>query len=126
MFVKFKKTKMIALRKIILFISVILISVSVFAQKPKYEKVNFKVWGKCEMCKTTIEKAAKSVEGVKTARWNIINGKLKVKFNPEKTNLERIQQLIASVGYDTELFKATDESYDKLHFCCKYERATEE
>jgi len=51
---------------------------------------------------------------------------LKVKFNPEKTNLEKIQQLIASVGYDTELFKATDESYDKLHFCCKYERATEE
>jgi copper chaperone CopZ len=126
MFVKFKKTKMIEFKKIILFISVVLISVSVYAQKPKYEKANFKVWGKCEMCKTTIEKAAKSVEGVKTARWNIVNGKLKVKFNPEKTNLERIQQLIASVGYDTELFKATDESYDKLHFCCKYERATEE
>jgi copper chaperone CopZ len=117
---------MILIKKIILFISVVLISVSVYAQKPKYEKVNFKVWGKCEMCTITIEKAAKSVEGVKTARWNIVNGKLKVKFNPEKTNLERIQQLIASVGYDTELFKATDESYDKLHFCCKYERATEE
>ena len=116
---------MIALRKIILLISVVLISVSVYAQKPKYEKVNFKVWGKCEMCKTTIEKAAKSVEGVKTARWNIVNGKLKVKFNPEKTNLERIQQLIASVGYDTELFKATDESYNKLHYCCKYDRKTE-
>ena len=33
---------MIALRKIILLISVVLISVSVYAQKPKYEKANFK------------------------------------------------------------------------------------
>ena len=117
---------MIALRKILLFISVVLISVSMYAQKPKYEKENFKVWGKCEMCKTTIEKAAKSVEGVKTARWNMVSGKLKIKFNPEKTDLEKIQQAIAFVGYDTELFKATDESYNKLHYCCKYERPTEE
>ena len=96
------------------------------AQKPKYEKENFKVWGKCEMCTTTIEKAAKSVEGVKTARWNMVNENIKVKFNPEKTDLEKIQQAIAFVGYDTELFKATNESYNKLHYCCKYERPTEE
>ena len=114
---------MIELRKILLFISVVLISVSMYAQKPKYEKENFKVWGKCEMCKTTIEKAAKSVDGVKIARWNMVNGKMKVKFNPEKTDLEKIQQAIAFAGYDTELFKATDESYNKLHFCCKYERS---
>ena len=127
MFVKFKKIKMIEFKKIILlFISVVLISVSVYAQKPKYEQENFKVWGKCEMCKRTIEKAAKSVDGVKTARWNMVNGKMKVKFNPEKTDVEKIQQAIAFVGYDTELFKATDESYNKLHFCCKYERPTEE
>ena len=117
---------MILIKKIILFISIVLISASVYAQKPKYEKANFKVWGKCEMCTETIEKAAKSVDGVKTARWNMVNEKIKVKFNPEKTDVEKIQQAIAFVGYDTELFKATDESYDKLHFCCKYERATEE
>ena len=126
MFVKFKKTKMIEFKKIILFISIVLISVSVYAQKPKYEKENFKVWGKCEMCKTTIEKAAKSVDGVKTAIWDMVNGNIKITFNPEKTDLEKIQQAIAFVGYDTELFKATDESYNKLHYCCKYERPTEE
>jgi hypothetical protein len=36
--------------------------------------------------------------------------------------LEQIHKAIAAVGYDTELFKATDESYNNLHFCCKYER----
>ena len=117
---------MIVIKKIILFISVVLISVSMYAQKPKYKKENFKVWGKCEMCETKIEKAAKSVDGVKTARWNMVNENIKVKFNPEKTDLEKIQQAIAFVGYDTELFKATDESYNKLHHCCKYERSKEE
>ena len=56
----------------------------------------------------------------------MVDGEMKVKFNPEKTDLEKIQQAIAFVGYDTELFKATDESYNKLHHCCKYERPKEE
>ena len=95
------------------------------AQKPKYKKEDFKVWGKCDMCKTLIEKTVKSIEGIKTARWNVVNGKMKVKFNPELTNLDDIHKAIALVGYDTELYKATDESYNNLHFCCKYERPKE-
>ena len=67
----------------------------------------------------------KSIDGIKTARWNVVNGKMKVKFNPELTNLDDIHKAIALVGYDTELYKATDESYNNLHFCCKYERPIE-
>jgi len=111
-------------KNIILIFSLICFTTSVSAQKPKYQKEDFKVWGKCEMCQTTIEKAVKSIEGVKTAAWNMLNGKMKVKFNPELTNLDDIHKAIASVGYDTELYKATDESYNNLHFCCKYERPT--
>ena len=111
--------------KLFTLISFLLVSFMASAQKPKYEKENFKVWGKCEMCKTLIEKTVKSIDGVKTARWNMINGNMKVKFNPELTNLDDIHKAIALVGYDTELYKATDESYNNLHFCCKYERPTE-
>ena len=109
-------------KSIALIIGLLLISISIFAQKPKYQKENFKVWGNCEMCKTTIEKAVKLVDGVKTARWNVVNGKMKVKFNTEETTIEQIHKAIAAVGYDTEILKATDESYNKLHYCCKYER----
>ena len=110
-------------KNIILIISILLISISISAQKPKNQKENFKVWGKCEMCKNTIEKAVKSVDGVITARWNMANGKMKVNFDPKKTNLDQIQKTITTVGYDTELYKASDESYNKLHHCCKYERS---
>jgi hypothetical protein len=30
---------------------------------------------------------------------------------------------IANAGHDTEMHKATDEAYNKLPGCCKYERA---
>jgi len=70
--------------KFFIFISLLLLFFVVSAQKPKYQKEDFKVWGKCEMCKTLIEKTVKSIEGIKTARWNVVNGKMKVKFNPEK------------------------------------------
>ena len=113
------------IKNIILIIFLAFFSFTVAAEKPKYQKEDFKVWGKCEMCKTLIEKTVKSIDGVKTARWNVVNGNMKVKFNPEKTTLEQIHTAIAGVGYDTELFKATDESYNNLHFCCKYERPTE-
>ncbi|MBT5615755.1 MAG: heavy-metal-associated domain-containing protein [Flavobacteriales bacterium] len=110
------------IKNVLLLICLALFSFTVPAEKPKYQKEDFKVWGKCEMCKTTIENAVKSIEGVKTAKWNMLNGKMKVKFNPELTNLDDIHKAIALAGYDTELHKATDESYNNLHFCCKYER----
>tara|TARA_B110000967_G_C18569809_1_gene404278 strand:- start:154 stop:492 length:339 start_codon:yes stop_codon:yes gene_type:complete len=93
-----------------------------FAQNPKWEKANFQVSGNCDMCKTKIETAAKAIEGVKTARWNVVSKKMKVKFNPAMTNYDKIQQIVASIGYDTEKYKATDDVYNNLHHCCKYER----
>jgi UDP-glucose 4-epimerase len=38
------------------------------------------------------------------------------------TNTDKIQQMIARIGYDTEKNKATDEAYNNLHHCCQYER----
>ena len=99
-----------------------LVCLTAFAQKPKWEKVNFQVSGNCDMCKTKIEKAAKAVEGVKTARWNVVSKKMKIKFNPGITNADKIQQAISSIGYDTEKHKATDQVYNNLHHCCKYKR----
>jgi copper chaperone CopZ len=108
--------------KILTLVCLTLVCLTAFAQKPKWKKENFQVSGNCDMCKTKIEKAATGVKGVKTARWNVVNGKMKVKFNPEITNTDKIQQAIAIIGYDTEKHKATNDVYNNLHHCCKYER----
>lgn len=82
----------------------------------------FKVWGKCDMCKTRIEKTVKA-EGVTSADWNTKTCMLTVTFNPAKTSVDALGKKLAAVGHDTEKYKAPDDAYEKLPGCCHYERA---
>ena len=91
-----------------------------FAQKA-LQKETIKVWGNCGMCKTTIEKAAKSA-GASVASWNEDSKELKVSYAVNKTSGTKIQQAIARSGYDTQDFSADNSAYNKLHTCCKYDR----
>jgi hypothetical protein len=81
----------------------------------------FKVNGNCGMCKSAIEKAAKTA-GANTATWDKDTKDLTVTYMGTSTNTAKIQQKIADVGYDNVGFTAKDDSYDKLHACCKYDR----
>jgi Cu(I)/Ag(I) efflux system membrane fusion protein len=94
------------------------------SSQSKTEK--FEVKGKCSMCEKRIEKAAKSVESVSAADWDLKSNILKVSFDESKTSADKIQKAIAAVGHDTPLHKAKDDVYDKLPACCKYDRTGEE
>jgi hypothetical protein len=80
---------------------------------------SFKVFGKCDMCKSRIEKAALGVKGVKSANWNKSTQMLQVELS-EGTKLEDVQKAVAKAGHDTELVKADDKTYKGLPACCKY------
>ncbi len=81
----------------------------------------FKVWGQCSMCKTRIEKTVKA-EGAIDASWDEKTLLLTVSFDSRKTSKEALCRKLASVGHDTEKFKAPDDVYAKLPGCCHYER----
>jgi copper chaperone CopZ len=81
----------------------------------------FKVYGKCEMCKSRIEKATK-IDGVTSADWVIKTNLLTITYDPGKTNADILGKKLASIGHDTDKFKATDEAYAKLPECCHYDR----
>ena len=107
---------------ILFLFSILLTYTSSFAQKTekgKTVKLEFKVDGVCEMCKTVIENAA-YVKGVKMASWDKMSGNMTVVYRPDKTDENSIHQNIAKAGYDTEKLKATDEDYAKLPNCCMY------
>ena len=110
------KTKSMMLVVAMLFIGM----TSLFAMDGKTEKIN--VYGKCGMCKSRIEKAAKAVEGVAKASWDATEQVLTVKYDAGKTTVLEIEQAVAKVGHDTDNVKADDKVYAKLHGCCKYER----
>lgn len=81
------------------------------------------VSGNCGMCKANIEKAAKKA-GASDASWDKEAKALTVKYDAGSTNSGKIQQAVAEAGYDTRDVKASDAAYDKLHACCKYDRAS--
>jgi copper chaperone CopZ len=81
-----------------------------------------KVWGNCGMCKDRIEKAV-TAEGATSASWDSKTKMLTVSFDPSKTNVDALSKKLASVGHDTEKYKADSKVYDGLPGCCKYDRA---
>lgn len=112
-------SKNIILVKILLLVT---LSVQSQAKKNKNAKYTIEVNGNCEQCQKRIQKAAFSVNGIKTANWNIETHQLSLLLNEEKTDILTVKKAIAKVGHDTDLVKTTDDVYEKLHFCCKYER----
>jgi periplasmic mercuric ion binding protein len=98
------------------------LAISAQEKKNKNAKYNIEVNGNCDQCKKRIEKAAYSVSGVKSAVWHIDDHQLHLIVNEEKTSLAEVEKAVAKVGHDTDNVKATDDAYENLHHCCKYER----
>lgn len=96
-----------------------LIAFTGFSQDTKTDTI--KVFGECGMCQDRIEKAAK-LEGVSSASWNEDSKLLVVTYDSAKTSNDAIQKKVASVGHDTEKYKADDKVYAKLPGCCHYDR----
>lgn len=106
--------------KIVSFIA-LFVSISLFAAAQQ-KKETIPVSGNCGMCKNNIENAAKKA-GASNASWDQEAKTLTVKYNASSTDAAKIQQAVAEAGYDTRDVKASDAAYDKLHSCCKYDRA---
>jgi hypothetical protein len=116
-----------SLRFIITAIVAVTSGVFTFAQTPNPSQTaqlkteTFSVSGMCDMCKTRIEKAAKT-SGVSTAEWKKDTKVLTLVYNPSVVTSETVQKKIAAVGHDTGKFRADDKVYNSLPGCCKYER----
>jgi len=104
-----------------LIFSIFAINIS-FAQTAS-NKETIKVWGNCGMCKSTIEKSAKSA-GATAANWDMETKLLTVSYNSSASNAVKIQNAIAATGYETQGVKADINAYNKLHGCCKYDRSS--
>jgi hypothetical protein len=71
------------------------------------------------MCKHRIETALDH-NGIKMAQWDATTKNLDIVYNSNKISEQKIHEIIASTGHDTEKAKAKDEVYAKLPFCCLY------
>lgn len=89
----------------------------------KTVKATFKVSGGCpDMCKSRIEKAAKQVSGVTSAKWSMKTQTLVLIYDNTRTNPLKVQKALAAAGHDAGDVKAADAVYNKLPGCCKYRK----
>ena len=111
-----KNTKNLAL----LLLVTILISGSLYAaEKVKTIKIKTPTV-QCGMCKATIEKALKNVDGVIRSSVDVNKTKITtVKYKTAKTNPDEIRLAISKAGYAADSVKADKKAYDKLPNCCK-------
>lgn len=112
------------MKKLIIALLFIFASMQLQAQEANNKNAKYvtTIKGSCDMCQKRIQKASLSVSGVKQASWNIETKELSLILNENKTSLLAVKTAIAGVGHDSEEVKASDEAYNKLHGCCKYER----
>jgi copper chaperone CopZ len=101
----------------LLIVAITLLTFSAQAQN----KTADTIWvdGICGMCEDRIENAL-DVKGVWVADWNVDTQELYVVYKESKISKNQICALLNEAGHDTELSKASDEQYGKVHDCCLY------
>jgi copper chaperone CopZ len=83
--------------------------------------VNFGVRGNCGMCKTTIEKAAKSVDGVADAIWDVKKKSIAIRYDESKVKEKEFHEAINAAGYDTDEAIGDRVAYKNLPKCCQFD-----
>jgi periplasmic mercuric ion binding protein len=73
----------------------------------------------CGSCVTTVTKALKKVDGVKTAKVDLKAKTATVTYASAKVTVRKLEQAIADAGYDANGVKRNPEAYEKLDACCK-------
>ncbi len=80
-----------------------------------------KIYGNCEMCETTIEKAG-NIRKIAEVDWNEETKMATLTFDSKKTSRDEILKRIALAGYDSDSYLAPYDTYSQLASCCQYER----
>lgn len=78
-----------------------------------------KTSAQCGMCEDTIETGVRTLPGISVADLDVTTQKLKVKFDPTKTNMEEIRNKVASLGYQADEVQADPSAYENLPACCQ-------
>jgi copper chaperone CopZ len=111
-----------SISKIVLAITMLLTFSVSNAQIKNVKTETLKIYGNCEMCKATIEKAANIKNTVKVD-WDKDTKMANFSYDAKKTNQDEILKRVALVGFYSDKFLAPNDVYAKLHDCCQYERS---
>jgi periplasmic mercuric ion binding protein len=73
----------------------------------------------CGSCVTTVTKAVKQVDGVKTVKVDLKKKIATVTYASTKVTVDKLEKAISDAGYDANEVKRNSEAYEKLDACCR-------
>ena len=83
------------------------------------QKVQIKTSAQCDMCKMRIEEALAFTKGVKKSELNVETKIATIFYKAKKTDIQKLKEAIAKVGYDADEIPADQKAYDALPACCQ-------
>lgn len=110
-----------SLKKTVITIVLLLSVVVSNAQIKNAKTATVKIFGNCDICKASIEKAG-NLKKVASVDWNKDTKMATITYDAKKTNEDEILKRIALAGYDNAKFLAPEDAYNKLSDCCLYDR----
>ena len=110
-----------SLKKTVITIVLLLSVVVSNAQIKNAKTATVKIFGNCDICKASIEKAG-NLKKLASVDWNKDTKMATITYDAKKTNEEEILKRIALAGYDNAKFLAPEDAYNKLSDCCLYDR----
>ncbi len=78
------------------------------AGKTQTKECQIKTSAHCGSCKTTIENGLNKVDGVKSSTLNLEDKVVTVKYDPAKTDPDKLKSEVASLGYTADVVKAKE------------------
>ncbi|MBX9889069.1 MAG: DUF3347 domain-containing protein [Flavobacteriaceae bacterium] len=110
-----------SLKKTVITIVLLLSVVVSNAQIKNAKAATVKIFGNCDICKASIEKAG-NLKKIASVDWNKDTKMATITYDAKKTNEDEILKRIALAGYDNPKFLAPEDAYNKLSDCCQYDR----
>jgi len=103
-------------------IALFLLSTSAVSAQKGVETITIQTSAVCDMCKERIEKEMAFTKGVTSASLDAETALLTVSYRAGKTDPDAIRRALNAIGYDADSLIAPQETYDKLHHCCRKPR----
>lgn len=106
------------MKKLLTFLIVALMGLTVFAQKAETQTITIQTNGTCEHCKKVMMENVPQWKGVENCSYDLKTAKLTITYQPQKTSPETLRTAISQLGYDADNVKADAEARAKLPSCC--------
>jgi periplasmic mercuric ion binding protein len=107
------------MKEVVTFLAALLVVFAATVAQAKTDSATIKTTIQCSSCEKRIMKNLPFEKGVKDVKVDVDRQTVWVEYNAAKTDLKKIKEAIAKLGYDADDVKRDGKAYEKLPACCK-------